>query len=287
MIGLKAIRRALALLFFVPLCLAFGILAHDSPGALFSLPAKVQLVPVILSGSVAAVSSIVALTLLFGRVYCSVICPLGVAQDVMARLGARNRYSYRPEKKWLRRVSLVLFIAAFALGIPLLFGVLEPYSIFGRVAATTLMPLGQVGKDILGGSADAGNGLPVSAFRTWKTGVAPFLVTVSTFAVIAFIALKTGRTWCNTLCPVGTALGIFARFSLFRPRINGNSCTGCGRCARVCKAACIDAQAGVIDADRCVSCFNCISACNRNSITYSISKPGKNAPSEPVPGWRL
>ena len=45
--------------------------------------AKVQFLPALLAVNVGVVALLVLLTLLMGRVYCSVICPLGVFQDIV------------------------------------------------------------------------------------------------------------------------------------------------------------------------------------------------------------
>ncbi|MBU5900267.1 4Fe-4S binding protein, partial [Vibrio cholerae O1] len=65
------------------------------------------------------------------------------------------------------------------------------------------------------------------------------LIAILTFAAILILAWKHGRTWCNTICPVGTVLGFLSRYSLFKVRIDTAKCNGCGLCATKCKAACI------------------------------------------------
>ena len=96
--------------------LALTLLFLDLSGVLHTYLgwlAKVQLLPAILALNVGVVAVLLVLTLLFGRLYCSVICPLGVMQDVVARLGLkakRNRYGYSPAKQWLRYGVFVLFV---------------------------------------------------------------------------------------------------------------------------------------------------------------------------------
>ena len=80
---LKKIRRILAVVFFLCMTLLFldvtGVLHHW-----FGWMAKVQLLPAVLALNAAVIIGLVVLTLLFGRIYCSVICPLGVMQDLFA-----------------------------------------------------------------------------------------------------------------------------------------------------------------------------------------------------------
>lgn len=108
---------------------------------------------------------------------------------------------------------------------------------------------------------------------------ATFAVAAATFALIAVLAWRNGRTWCNTVCPVGTVLGFLARFSLLRPAIDPEKCVGCNRCARNCKASCIDVEHHRIDYSRCVVCMDCIDTCHKNAIAYELRpktrKPAK------------
>lgn len=52
---------------------------------------KVQLVPVALSVSGSLILFWAVVTLLFGRVYCSMVCPAGIAQDISARVPRMGR----------------------------------------------------------------------------------------------------------------------------------------------------------------------------------------------------
>ena len=118
-------------------------------------------------------------------------------------------------------------------------------------------------------------------YRTdvWVRSAATFAVAAATFALIAVLAWRNGRTWCNTVCPVGTVLGFLARFSLLRPAIDPEKCVGCNRCARNCKASCIDVEHHRIDYSRCVVCMDCIDTCHKNAIAYELRpktrKPAK------------
>ena len=83
---LRKIRIAAAAVFFTMITLLF----LDFTGTLhawFGWMARVQLLPAVLAVNVAVVAALLVLTLLFGRVYCSVICPLGVFQDVASWAG--------------------------------------------------------------------------------------------------------------------------------------------------------------------------------------------------------
>ena len=97
----------------------------------------------------------------------------------------------------------------------------------------------------------------------------PLLLTgLLTLVLIFACAWLWGRAYCNTVCPVGTTLGLVSRFALFRPVIDTDKCTSCGRCERGCRSSCIDAKAHKIDASRCVNCFDCLDNCQEGALTY-------------------
>ncbi|KAA6312398.1 hypothetical protein EZS27_036663, partial [termite gut metagenome] len=120
--------------------------------------AKIQFAPAILDHSFIVLIVLVALTLLLGRIYCSTICPLGVFQDVVAWLSKRagkkkgkkkKKYSYSPAKTILRRTVLIVTILTFAAGFPPLLGLLDPYSIYGRMATNVFRSLYMTGNNLL------------------------------------------------------------------------------------------------------------------------------------------
>lgn len=273
---LRAIRSTLAALCFAGLCLLFLDISGILPPKLAFL-AKLQLVPAILAGSFAIVAALVVLTLVFGRVYCSTLCPLGVMQDAISRLGRKNRFRFSPAKTRLRMAVLALFIAAIAAGVPLIFGLLEPYSAFGRIAADLMAPLWGLGSNALALASERMGNFAVGPTPLWQKGLSALIAAALTLGVVGSLAWKSGRTWCNTICPVGTVLGFCSRFSLFRPRIDAIKCTHCGRCSKACKASCIDAGNVMLDSSRCVSCFNCLDTCRHKAITYAPTRKRRDS----------
>lgn len=233
--------------------------------------AKVQLLPAILALNVGVVAVLLVLTLLFGRLYCSVICPLGVMQDVVARLGLkakRNRYGYSPAKQWLRYGVFVLFVVLMVAGVGAVASLIAPYSAFGRIVTNLVAPVWQWGNNLLAWASERMGNYAFYSVEVWWRGGVTFAVAVVTLVVVALLAWRNGRTWCNTICPVGTLLGFFSRFSLLRPVIDTSKCNGCGLCARNCKAASIDPKNHTIDMSRCVVCFDCIDSCKKGAIAY-------------------
>lgn len=267
---LRKIRIIAATIFFTLITLLF----LDFTGtvhAWFGWMAKIQFLPALLAVNVGVVLFLVVLTLLFGRVYCSVICPLGVMQDIVSWFGGKrkkNRFGYSPAISWLRYGVLGLFVIALVAGAGSLAALLAPYSSYGRIAQNLLAPVWQWGNNLLAYIAGRVDSYAFYSTEVWIKSIQTFAVAAATFIVLAVLAWRNGRTYCNTVCPVGTVLGAISRFSLLKPVIDTDKCVNCNRCARNCKAACIDIKNHDIDYSRCVACMDCIDTCHKDAIKY-------------------
>lgn len=268
---LRKLRIGLATVFFLLVTALF----LDFTGTVhlwFGWMAKVQFLPAVLAMNFGVVALLVLLTLVFGRVYCSIICPLGIMQDIFAWMGKKarkNRYTYSPAKSWLRYIMLVLFILSLALGGGVLAKLIAPYSAYGRIAGNLLSPLWQWGNNGLAYLAERAGSYAFYETEVWLKSGLTLGVAVCTLLVLAVLAWRGGRTYCNTICPVGTVLGFLSRFSWLRPVIDTGKCIDCGLCARTCKASCIDVAGHRIDYSRCVACMDCIGKCKKGAIRYA------------------
>lgn len=269
---LRKIRLALAVLFFALVTLLF----LDFTGTLhvwFGWMAKIQFLPAVLALNVGVVAFLVVLTLVLGRVYCSVICPLGVFQDIISWINSRRkkkkfRFSYSPAKSWLRYGVLVVFLIALIAGIGSLVALLAPYSSYGRIANNLFAPIYQWGNNLLAYFAERADSYAFYETTVWIKSLPTFIIALLTFIIIAVLAWRNGRTYCNTICPVGTILGFLSRFALFRPAIDSSKCKDCSLCARQCKAACIDFKNHQIDYSRCVACMDCLDVCKHDALHF-------------------
>jgi ferredoxin len=277
---LRSLRISLAVLCFTGFNLLFLDVSGIFPQKLAFL-AKIQIVPALLSEHFFIVAVLIAFTLLFGRVYCSTMCPLGVLQDVFSRLGRKQRFRFSKNRPRLRAGALIVFLLAFLTGASLIFSLLEPYSAFGRIAANLLAPLWQSGSNILAFASERAGNFAVGPTPVWQKGLTALAAAAVTLGVISVLAVRSGRTWCNTLCPVGACLGFLHGFALFRPRIDFGKCVRCGTCAQSCKASCIDVANMVMDSSRCVACFNCLNNCRNQAIFYApLRQTGVNTARE-------
>lgn len=278
---LRKIRLTIASLCFAAVTMLF----LDFTGSLhvwLGWLAKVQFLPAVLALNAGIILFLVALTLVFGRVYCSAICPLGVFQDIVAWFGKRGKklpYAYSPAKSWLRYGVLGLFIIAMTAGIGAFVALLDPYAAYGRIANNLFAPLYQWGNNVAAYFAERAGSYAFYSVDVWMKSLPTFIIAAVSLAAILVLAWRNGRTYCNTICPVGTVLGFISHFSLLKPAIDTDKCVGCGLCARHCKAACIDAKAHKIDYSRCVACMDCLGHCSRHAIRYGLKRKQK----EPVP----
>lgn len=283
---LRKIRITLAVIFYFAITMLF----LDFTGTWhvwFGWMAKIQFLPALLALNIGIVLLLIILTLLFGRIYCSIICPLGVMQDIISWLGGkgkkrRYRFGYSPEKKILRYGFLILFLATLIGGVGSVAALLAPYSAYGRIAQNLLAPCYAWGNNLLAYFAERANSYAFYSTDVWLKSLPTFLIATITLIVIAILAWCNGRTYCNTVCPVGTLLSFLARWSWFKPVIDPQKCTECSLCSRKCKAACIDFKQHKIDYSRCVTCMDCIETCKHQAISYRHSSPAFK-PTSPKP----
>lgn len=235
-----------------------------------SAAAKVQIVPSALAATIGATGFWLVATIVFGRIYCSTVCPMGAIQDsanwlrrqIRAVLRARGvlvrspftgrlmlrSYSFRP--RWRgRKVILFIYLALLLAGASSLACLLEPWRILKAAAADVNPALsGHPGMMIVGDTTFGVVYGIVVTFGIWLS------------------ALLHGRRFCTNVCPIGTVLECVAERSVYRIEIDPDRCVNCMRCEAICKAEAIDVSARLVDNGRCVRCFDCLKVCNDDAI---------------------
>ena len=228
---LKYLRWVLAILIGGFILIFFIDIRNSLPNSLHSI-LHIQVVPAILGGSLIAIAITALFTLVFGRIYCSVLCPLGILQDVILRI-KKWWYKLRKQKKKLYttyskpfnilRYSIlavvgICFIAGFTM--PLLW--LDPYSFFGRTATSLLKPVivlfNNIGADVLNSMDN------YSLFRITLENTT-YIVIISSAVILTALIITVWlreRIVCNTVCPVGALLSLLSKYSLFGITINNN-----------------------------------------------------------------
>lgn len=230
--------------------------------------ARIQFFPAAAAFSISTIVVWLIITLIFGRIYCSTVCPLGTLQDVAARIPRTGRnanrrvYSYRSANTSLRNIALFVIVVSLLLGVTLLTSLLDPFSIYSRFCVYTVKPLWVRFTDLF--ATTPGRLAAASA-----TGIT---VGTLTIALIAWLAARSGRIFCNTICPVGTTLGFVSRYAVVHIDINTDKCIQCRKCEHVCKAHCINMESHVVDTSRCVVCFDCLPVCPNDAIHYTTDR---------------
>ena len=300
---LKKIRVVISLLFFVALTLLFIDVGHFLQIVLSGPAQFLQFIPSILKFitllSISSIGFIVilVLTALFGRVYCSFLCPLGTLQDLIIYLNRRVRkifkwkrlrFEYSKPYNFFRYSILVLTIISLLAGTTFIDNLIDPYSLYGKIFTvfirhsavqihnTTAWLLESIGFWYL---------YPVDL----KPFNYPLVIFVSCMSLLViWFSIKYGRLYCNTICPVGSFLGFISKYSIFKIVFNESSCTNCGLCERICKSECIDYENHYIDESRCVGCFNCFDSCPEKGFTYKLSVTNKSSKTDlPKRGFLL
>ena len=266
---LRKTRTILAIVFFTLITLLF----LDFTGTLhvyLGWMAKIQFLPAVMALNVVVIVALVSLTLIFGRIYCSVICPLGIMQDIIAKVfnHKKNSYSYSPAKNILRFIILGIFFMSMISGLASFAILLAPYSSYGRIAQNLLQPIYIGINNLAAMVAEHYESYAFYEREIWIRSTPTFIIATVSLIAIGYLAWKSGRTYCNTICPVGTILGQLARLSILKIKIDADKCKNCHKCERNCKASCIDIKNHMVDYSRCVTCGNCLSECKFDSIHY-------------------
>lgn len=247
---LRKLRITLAIIMILVITLLFVGVGYGI-SQWIGWAAKIQFLPALLALNFVVLAVLIILTLIFGRIYCSIICPLGIMQDIYNWLGGKfkkNRFNYVKEHKWLRYTVCAIFVVCLIVGFAPVTTLLDPYSNYGRIVTSFYM-------------------------RNVTISIIAWVVML----ILGVLAFLYGRAYCNSICPVGTILSFFSRFSLFRVRFNDEKCKHCGLCEKNCKARAIDSKAGKVDYSRCVVCGDCTAQCKFDALHYTSKKTASRA----------
>ncbi|MDR3265949.1 MAG: 4Fe-4S binding protein [Tannerella sp.] len=274
---LKSLRVILAMIVFIPVFIFFVDFGDKLPDSLSWL-LRIQLVPAIFAGATLIIILLALLTFIFGRIYCSVICPAGILQDIINRISCigkkkkngKYRFHYAKPMNILRYVILGITTLFAVFGITELCLALDPYSNFGRIGASIFRPVVVWFNNLLAQALSyAGN---YSLYNvTLSISTVALVSAIIVLLVFVLMVYFKGRLFCNTICPVGSLLSIISGYSLFKVTFDKSMCNQCGTCERTCKAECIDSKNMKVDMSRCVTCFNCNTSCAKGGLKYRFA----------------
>ena len=203
-------------------------------------------------------------TFLVGRVYCSSVCPIGTLQDIAAwldkrlRHGGKGHYHFVFANDRIRYLTLLL-VAVSMTADERYMGYMPRFLDPIRLFSDCINVHGLLG---------------VSFFGLMGMGIAIIIL----LGILWMAYHGGGRVFCNTICPVGTALGFVSRSSLYHFDIDTDLCTGCNQCVQECKAQCINPNDHTIDLSRCVMCVNCAASCPNHAIKFTTTRKHLSTP---------
>jgi len=275
---LKKLRVILSLVFFALTFFLFIDFAAFFSLRMIRAILYLQFIPSLLGflhlATVGAAGFIVVLlvTVLFGRVYCSTVCPLGTLQDLFIRATSRTRNPKKNKFKkpqTILRLSILGLLVAFILFRNIvLVNLLDPFSLSGKIFSNLVRPVYYGGNNLLRNLLKLMDNYSLYPVTVKSVALPAVIFSGAFLLIIGILSARRGRWYCNAICPVGTALGMVSKFSVFRLGIDKSACTSCGFCVRACKSNCIDIKTKQIDFSRCVACYNCIGACTEQGIGY-------------------
>jgi len=215
---------------------------------------------------------IILVSLFSGRSYCSFLCPLGIYQDIMSRISSilniKKKYSFSKENKFLRYSILCLTLISFPIAGTLLILWLDPFSLYGKFSSSIVTPGLLRINNIIASLLLKFNIYSIHSIDIKHANLIIIIIVALIMFFISLAAILKGRLYCNSICPVGTLLGLISKVSFFKISIYKDECIHCGKCESICKSSCIKHDDNYVDFSRCVSCFNCIDVCQNSSIKF-------------------
>ena len=237
---LRKLRVVAATATFTLITLYFLDFAGWLPESFHGL-VSIQFLPAVLSLSLVTLAGLILATLLFGRIYCSVVCPTGIFQDIVNRIAGRlqkkrKRFAFAPAKTILRWSVLGVVVVTYLFGLTVVLSLLDPYGAYGRLVSNVFSPVYMAGNNLL---------------------------------EAIFTKFDNYTFYRTEVAVVSPLLGFLSKYALFKIRIDKNNCNGCGVCASKCKASCIDRKTHTVDYSRCIACFDCLDNCRQQAIQFS------------------
>ncbi len=251
-------------LFFSAIILISSFLAFTSTFSVLANFFSIHLGPTIASIAVAfsttflvAILVILVITFLFGRFYCSLLCPLGILQDFLCFLSFKKSNNNKNFFKTRYTIAAIVFSALFAewaVGLK----ILDPHTNFGLIASSIFAPLFNL----------------ITDNTNYEFTAASLAISLVPFIILILLILFKRRFFCTAICPVGTILGLSAKYGLFRLKFS-DQCITCGACFRSCPAGSINLKDKKIDNERCLRCLRCVSVCPKQAIKYGVVEKNK------------
>lgn len=173
---------------------------------------------------------LICITAIFGRVYCSTICPLGLFQELCLLIFHRKQLPLQKNQVF-KYFMAAIFLGTLLSGTSYVARAIDPYTIFG-------------------------------------SAISGITISLIILGIIALLTGIRGRWFCTNICPIGAILGIISKHAYHKISIDTKSCVACGLCARKCPAGCIDFKNKTVNNETCIKCFKCLTLCHKQGLNY-------------------
>ena len=233
-------------------------------------------------------AAIVILTILFGRIFCSFLCPLGTIHHAIGSVkpalkdSRLVRANIKSPGQRIKYFVCILLLVGSLTGLNM-FGLMDPIALLFRSIALAVLPglgtglrslfdaLAVSDIKLLSMLSYAGEVLvsPIFGYthQAYQTGWVIGLILL----VILFLNRIRPRFWCRILCPLGALLGIFSRFSLLKLEKYPENCTNCNFCIRYCQGAASPKPGEEWETAECLACFNCQHVCPEDALAFKFN----------------
>jgi MauM/NapG family ferredoxin protein len=234
----------------------------------------------------------IAASLVFGRVFCGYLCPMGITLDLFDAAGIgglrKKRPPFEPGKAiGIKHAVLGASAAAAALGVSLVF-LFDPLSVFTRFSALVIYPLSvsaaNAALDAVRPAADAAGLLALSHARHIQPVFEANVTIALIIAAMALLNLIAYRGWCRYLCPAGAMMGLLGLMAPWRRRVS-DACDQCGICRVKCHMGCIPEDAVKTRQAECIACHSCVRVCPKGAVSFGFGPIAGEK--DPVPAVTL
>lgn len=184
--------------------------------------------------------SIILMSLLFGKSFCSWMCPIGFISELIGDFG---------EKIFKRKLRLPKILDIPLRSIKYLLLAFLFYAVLFLMTDLAV-------KAFLDSSYNLVADLKMYYFFA---NISRFSIIVLSLLFIFSIFIR--NFWCRYLCPYGALLGIFSLLSPHKIKRETKSCIDCGLCSKACPSMIKVDKVKTVFSDECTTCLNCVDAC--------------------------
>ncbi|MEW5819319.1 MAG: 4Fe-4S binding protein [Cyanobacteriota bacterium] len=222
----------------------------------------------------------ILLTIIFGRFFCSWICPLGYLNQLISRVFHRNKTVEFSKYQYLKYYILlfIFILAIFGINIA---GIFDPITLTIRSITIFILPAGST---IYNQVLDIVYNLPVLnytydnlkkvndfIFASGSYNFKHFILMGIIFITILISNIFANRFWCNYLCPLGGLLGVISNISLFKILQKQELCKSCKICSKNCHGNANPHKLKELKYSECMVCGNCLKNCPQNGLEYKFN----------------